>query len=86
MSLDIKDYFVKQISHLSKGVVIVALALCHFFKALAAQYSDRKIFSHLQATGSQFILTHLLLCEVNFTEIQYLTLEHNNKCTDKNCL
>jgi len=26
MSLDNKDYFVKQISHLSKGVVIVALA------------------------------------------------------------
>ena len=25
MSLDTKDYFVKQISHLSKGVVIVAL-------------------------------------------------------------
>ena len=26
MSLDTKDYFVKQIIHLSKGVVIVALA------------------------------------------------------------
>jgi len=26
MSLDTKDYFVKQISHLSKGVVIVASA------------------------------------------------------------
>ena len=28
MSLDTKGYFVKQISHLSKGVVIVASALC----------------------------------------------------------
>ena len=28
MSLDKKDYFVEQISHLSKGVVIVASALC----------------------------------------------------------
>jgi len=28
MSLDPKDYFVKQISHLSKGVVKVASALC----------------------------------------------------------
>ena len=26
MSLDTKDYFVKQFSHVSKGVVIVALA------------------------------------------------------------
>jgi len=29
MSLDTKDYFVKHISHLSKGVVIVASAWCH---------------------------------------------------------
>ena len=26
MSLDIKDYFVKQVSHLSKGMVVVASA------------------------------------------------------------
>ena len=32
MSLDTNDYFLKQISHLSKGVVIVASALCQFNK------------------------------------------------------
>jgi len=30
MSLDRKDYFLKQISHLSKGVVIVTSAICQF--------------------------------------------------------
>ena len=31
MSLDTKDYVVKQISHLSKGVVIVASVKCQLF-------------------------------------------------------
>ena len=34
MSLDTNDYFVKQIRHLSKGVVMVALALCQLMFAL----------------------------------------------------
>jgi len=34
MTLKTKDYFVKQISYLSKGVVIVASALCRFDKTI----------------------------------------------------
>ena len=46
MSFDIKDYFDKQCSHLSKGVLIVALALCQLnmsFSSLIRSYQGGQL-------------------------------------------
>ena len=44
MSLATKDYFVKQISHLSKGVVIVVTAQCQFaFKLLNTEHNCHSV-------------------------------------------
>ena len=45
MYLGIKDYFVEQISHLSKSVVIVASAQCRLF--LLHYYSTLYLHQHL---------------------------------------
>jgi len=40
MSLEITDYFVKQISHLSKGVVIVASVHCQLLQSPVTEYRN----------------------------------------------
>jgi len=57
MSLDIKNYFVKQISHLSKGVVIVASAEFQF---------DIVFFTNKYHSNCK---TNRICSEQNFTQI-----------------